>query len=105
MIRTCTGYTLYETTHPNKSSPNQETQGFAGFSETLGSPEAHLLEAYPFLCHLPDALLPIKKRARELHEKELQLFLGHWLNAKKKIQDGTANVRCSSPYQSYTHTS
>jgi cytochrome P450 len=50
---------------------------------------------------LPEVLMPIKKRARELNKKEAQLYLGHWMTAKKAVLAGTANVsshtRSTSP--------
>lgn len=72
-------------------------QGFADFSECLGSLPAQLIDVFPFIKHLPEILLPVKRRARELHEKERELYIGHWLAVKQKIQSGTANV--SVPYK------
>lgn len=72
-------------------------QGFAEFSECFGSPKAQLLDVFPILRRLPDILVPVKKRAKELHLKEHDLYVGHWLTAKKKIENGTANVRRPSP--------
>jgi hypothetical protein len=46
---------------------------------------------------LPDALLPARKFAKLLHERESRLFYGHWMTAKEKIKNGTAMVRCIRP--------
>jgi hypothetical protein len=50
------------------------------------------MDAFPFLQYVPAALMPVKKRAMQLHEKERDLYVGHWLNVKKAIKNGTANV-------------
>jgi cytochrome P450 len=39
---------------------------------------------------LPDFMLPVQKKARQLHKVEKELYVGHWLNAKKSIKNGTA---------------
>ncbi|ORY15451.1 putative cytochrome P450 oxidoreductase [Clohesyomyces aquaticus] len=65
--------------------------GSANFSQTIMAPAANVVDAFPFLKPLPEALLPIKKRAREFHEKESELYLGHWLGVKKAAKNGTAN--------------
>lgn len=61
-------------------------------SELAGSPAARLIDVFPLLKHLPETLLPVKRKAREHHEMERELFVGHWMDVKKKIKDGTANV-------------
>ena len=53
---------------------------------------AALIDAFPLLRYIPEAILPIKKRAKQLHEKERDLYVGHWLNVKKAIKSGTAKV-------------
>lgn len=66
-------------------------------SELSSAPAAQLIDVFPWLRYLPEALLPIKRKAREHHEMERELFVGHWMTVKKKIQNGTANVSaCSS---------
>jgi len=50
------------------------------------------LDLVPVLRKLPEFILPIKKEAREIHERELKLFRGHYLNAKKGFKEGTAKV-------------
>jgi hypothetical protein len=53
---------------------------------------AVMLDFFPFLRHLPAFLWPIKKRAAEIHQQELALFKGHYLEAKKRLADGTAKA-------------
>jgi len=50
------------------------------------------MDAFPFLQYVPAALMPVKKRAMQLHKKERDLYVGHWLDVKKAIKNGTANV-------------
>ncbi|KAK5626996.1 hypothetical protein RRF57_002711 [Xylaria bambusicola] len=64
--------------------------GFEKWSEIAGSQSAALLDVFPILRHLPDFLLPVKKYARELHAKEYDLFVGHYLEAKRKLKEGKA---------------
>ncbi|PSN66267.1 cytochrome P450 [Corynespora cassiicola Philippines] len=70
---------------------HQLYDGFADFSECVGSAEAKVFDVFPFLKHVPDFLVPIKRRANRLHEEEHKLYLGHWMDVKKRIQNGTAN--------------
>jgi hypothetical protein len=58
-------------------------QGFELFSALLSSSSAAVLDLFPVLRRLPDALLPLRRYAKELHEKEKELYVGHWLNVKK----------------------
>jgi hypothetical protein len=53
---------------------------------------AQLLDCFPLLQHVPETFMPIKKRARNMHKKELELYLGHWMSTKEKIKNGTVNV-------------
>ncbi|KAI0196404.1 cytochrome P450 [Astrocystis sublimbata] len=68
----------------------QLIDGFEHWSEISGSQSAALLDVYPILRYLPDALLPQKRRAMKLHEKERGLYVGHYLDAKKRFKEGTA---------------
>ncbi|CAI9625044.1 unnamed protein product [Alternaria burnsii] len=64
--------------------------GFEKFSEISGKTTAALLDLFPVLRALPDWALPLRKYARNLHEKECELYIGHWLNVKKAIKNGTS---------------
>lgn len=54
---------------------------------------AALLDLVPVLRRLPDAVLPIKRHGKVLHQQELKLFKGLFLQAKQGLKDGTAKVR------------
>jgi len=56
----------------------------------MGETTAKLVDLFPILRSLPDFALPLRKYAKELHEKESELYVGHWLNVKKAIKNGTA---------------
>lgn len=47
---------------------------------------------FPILRNLPDVFLPLRRYAKELHRKEYDLYIGHYLNTKKKLKEGTAKV-------------
>jgi hypothetical protein len=63
--------------------------GFSEFADINMTGVAALLDAFPLLRKLPDALLPVQKKARQLHKVERELYLRHWLRAKKEIKEGT----------------
>jgi hypothetical protein len=71
--------------------------GFERWSQLMGRALAVLIDVYPLLRLLPDFLLPMRKYAKGLHQKQLGLFLGHWNNIKKKILTGTDQVSASNP--------
>ena len=48
------------------------------------------IDFYPILRSLPDALVPLRRYAKELHKAELDLYIGHWLDTKHRMQEGTA---------------
>ncbi|KAI1336781.1 cytochrome P450 [Xylariaceae sp. FL0016] len=77
---------------PNLDDPKlkQLFHGLAEWSKLTGSQSAAILDVFPILRSLPDMLLPSRKHARELHRKEYNLFVGHYLTAKKKLKEGTA---------------
>lgn len=65
-------------------------RAFAGFSDVMGSETAAFLDVFPILRYLPDALLPVRKHAKELHREEANLFVGHYRETKKKLREGKA---------------
>jgi cytochrome P450 len=71
-------------------SMKQLFEGFAEFAEINQTGSAALIDFYPLLRKLPDFLLPTQKKAKMLHSREKQLYLKHWLNAKKTIEKGKA---------------
>ncbi|KAI0390715.1 cytochrome P450 [Xylariaceae sp. FL0594] len=60
------------------------------WSELTGSQSAALLNVYPILRRLPDLFLPMRRYAKQLRQKEYDLFVGHYLTAKTKLKKGTA---------------
>lgn len=63
--------------------------GFSEFAEINQTGTAALIDSFPPLRWLPDWILPVQRKAKELHREERRLYLSHWLKAKKQIEDGT----------------
>lgn len=70
----------------------EKKKNFEKFSKVFRSPAAAVLDGFPVLRRLPDFLLPIRRYSRELHKEEYDLFVGHYLDTKKRVQEGTAKV-------------
>ncbi|KAF2202007.1 cytochrome P450 [Delitschia confertaspora ATCC 74209] len=65
-------------------------EGFEKFCEVSGTTIGALLDLFPVLRRLPDALLPIRKYAKRLHKEERELYVGHWMDVKRAIKGGSA---------------
>lgn len=63
--------------------------GFSEFSDINQTGTAAIIDFFPFLGYLPEFLVPAQKKAKELHKHEKELYLSHWLQAKKEIKEGT----------------
>lgn len=37
-------------------------------------------------------MLPLRKYSKQLHQEEKELYVGHWLDIKNSMQNGTAKV-------------
>ncbi|KAL9622082.1 MAG: hypothetical protein Q9160_003581 [Pyrenula sp. 1 TL-2023] len=61
-------------------------------SEMIGSRTAALLDLVPVLRRLPDIAMPIVREGRAIHQREMKLFRGLFLQAKQGLKDGTAKV-------------
>ncbi|KAK7180398.1 hypothetical protein DPSP01_001825 [Paraphaeosphaeria sporulosa] len=61
------------------------------WATTFGTVQAQLLDIFPVLQRLPDILVPVKRKAKALHAKELELYLVHWNKLKRDVEKGTAN--------------
>jgi cytochrome P450 len=61
------------------------------FTELIQSTAAALLEVFPLLRSLPDALVSTKKSAKAAHPKEMQLFGSLWHDIKHATENGEAN--------------
>lgn len=57
-----------------------------------GSLTGAILEVYPALRKLPDIMWPVVRRAKNSHEGERDLFVGHWLDVKRAASEGTSKV-------------
>lgn len=66
------------------------------WSEVVGSSAAALLDVYPLLRNL-GFMSPGKRYAQALHKEESALYVGHWMDAKKRVIQGTAKVSPRNP--------
>lgn len=74
--------------------------GFSEFAAINQTGTAALIDFFPWLRNLPDLLLPTQKKAKELHKHEKALYLGHWLRAKKDIEEKTIKpCFCAGMYE------
>ncbi|KAF2491902.1 cytochrome P450 [Lophium mytilinum] len=80
----------FRTTSIDDPKLKQLFHGFEQFCEVTGTQTAALLDLFPFLRILPDFAVPLRKYAKNLHQKERELYVGHWMNVKKAIKKGTA---------------
>lgn len=64
-------------------------EGFSEFAELNQTGMAAIVDFFPVLRRLPDFLLPVRQKAKEMHKREKALYLGHWMRAKKETQEGT----------------
>ncbi|KAL2167285.1 hypothetical protein VTG60DRAFT_1444 [Thermothelomyces hinnuleus] len=69
--------------------------GFSEFAELNQTGLAALVDFFPWMRWLPDFLLPVCAKAKELHRKEKALYREHWLKAKEQTKAGTI-MRCFS---------
>jgi hypothetical protein len=60
---------------------------------------AALIDVFLILKILPDFILPLLAYSKELHKKERELYVGHWMTVKKAIKAGTAKVCFPFPRQ------
>ncbi|PFH62264.1 hypothetical protein XA68_14395 [Ophiocordyceps unilateralis] len=81
---------------PTSDDPNliEMFENFERLSELAGTQVAALLDLFPILRRLPDFLLPSRKLGREVHKREMNLFMRHFLNARKQLSSGTAKPCC-----------
>jgi hypothetical protein len=91
----------FRTTSLDDPNLIQFFKGFDQLSELLGGASAALLDLYPVLRSLPDALLPARRQAKQIHETEKVLYVGYWMNAKRAIENGTAMVH--TPFSKQQH--
>ena len=65
---------------------------FENWGKLAGSSSAQLADLYPFIQNLPEAIAPNVRYARNLHEVERKLYVGHWMRAKRALDNGTGLV-------------
>lgn len=58
--------------------------------ERVASPGSYLVDTFPSLMHLPDALAPFKRELKQLHEAELGLFRELLDDVKKQMDQNVA---------------
>ncbi|KAI0465656.1 cytochrome P450 [Xylaria cf. heliscus] len=80
----------FRTLDINDPKLEQLIHGFEKWSELAGSQTAALLDVFPIFRYLPDVFLSAKRYAKKLHEKELDLYVGHYLTAKRQLKEGKA---------------
>ncbi|KAL7623161.1 hypothetical protein AAE478_006842 [Parahypoxylon ruwenzoriense] len=80
----------FRTTSIEDPKLKQLYHGFEKFCEVAMSQSASVVDVFPILRHLPNALVPMKKYSEELHRKERRLYEGHYLEAKRKLREGKA---------------
>ncbi|KAH8198291.1 hypothetical protein TruAng_007541 [Truncatella angustata] len=78
----------FRTTDIDDPKLTQLYHGFEKWSEVMGSDTAAVLDVFPILQRLPDALLPMRRYAKKLHEKEYSLYIGHYLDTKQRLKEG-----------------
>lgn len=83
----------FRTTGIHDKKLQQLYHGVEKWSEVVGSSAAALLDVYPILRRLPDFMLPMRRYAKELHKNEKNLYVGHWMDSKNRILQGTSKVR------------
>lgn len=64
-------------------------QELAALQAALGTTAAALLDAFPILRFLPDALLPVKDRVHRALQMGHEVHLENWSAVKEKIKDGS----------------
>lgn len=67
-------------------------KSFQNVMEAASNTAAMLFDVFPILRRLPNFLQPHAQRAKLLHEKEAELYGGHWLTAKERIKSGRSKV-------------
>jgi cytochrome P450 len=64
-------------------------EGFSEFADLNQTGAAGLVDFFPFLRRFPEWMLPVQRKAKELHKAEKALYLSHWLKAKEATLNGT----------------
>jgi cytochrome P450 len=74
--------------------------GFSDFAVINQTGTAALIDFFPWLRNLPEFLLPVQQKAKELHKHEKALYLSHWMRAKQETQQKTIKpCFCAGMYE------
>ncbi|KAI1137483.1 cytochrome P450 family protein [Hypoxylon sp. FL0543] len=63
---------------------------FSEFCDMAVSIPARLMDCYPIFRRIPKRLLPVCRQAMDFERRCMAVHLDHWLEGKKKAQDGAA---------------
>lgn len=66
--------------------------GMAAWSQLVASRMSAVIDLYPITRNLPGHLLPQRRHAEGVFANTLDLYRGHWLNAKQADENGTLKV-------------
>lgn len=89
----CSSFSRFVPVPSQLLSRLHEIQGFEAWGEVVGNASAQLLDLYPILRKLPKMIAPGVRHAEELYKKERELYVGHWMDTKNRIEKGTCHVR------------
>ncbi|KAK6447166.1 hypothetical protein FP744_10003416 [Trichoderma asperellum] len=67
----------------------QVFKGFNDVGKITQTGTSAFLDFFPILRWLPEFLTPMKRQAKELHKKEMDMYLNLWLEAKQSYKSGT----------------
>ncbi|KAJ4986250.1 cytochrome P450 [Stagonosporopsis vannaccii] len=79
----------FRTSNNDDPKLKQLFDGFEKWGDLIQTPSAQLLDLFPILQRLPASLRPNYRYAQRLHEREMQLYLGHWMQTKRGLEAGT----------------
>ncbi|KAK3312995.1 cytochrome P450 [Apodospora peruviana] len=80
----------FRTIKPNDPRLLRLYEGLEKWSSVTGAQSAALLDVFPAFRLLPTFMVPLYNYALEVREFVSSFFMSHWLEAKKKVEDGTA---------------
>lgn len=83
----------FRTTSMDDPQRDELYHAVESMSEVVGSSTGNILEVYPLARNLPDFMLPMRRYAKKLHEREGPFFVGLWLDAKRAVLEKTSKVK------------
>lgn len=85
----------FRTTSIDDPKLKQLYSGMEAWSQLVASRMSAVIDLYPITRNLPGRLLPKHRHAEGVFAHTLDLYRGHWLNAKQAEQNGTLKVSVS----------